>query len=166
MVVFGRPKGDPCGICGAARGSYKQWEEGNLPPQVVFEILSPNNTKREMARKFVFYEDHGVEEYYIYDPDADRLEGWLKRDGMLNEIDNFSTYISPRLGIRFDLSVSPMQVFCSNGRQFLSYGELDALLQEERLRAEQAQQRAEQAQQRANQLAERLRQLGIDPDQI
>lgn len=33
LVVFGRPKGH--------RGSYKQWEEDNIPPQVVFEILSP-----------------------------------------------------------------------------------------------------------------------------
>jgi Uma2 family endonuclease len=33
MVVFGRPKGK--------RGSYRQWQEGNIPPQVVFEILSP-----------------------------------------------------------------------------------------------------------------------------
>ncbi len=36
MVVFGRPKGD--------RGNYKQWEEDNIPPQVVFGILSPTNT--------------------------------------------------------------------------------------------------------------------------
>ena len=32
IAVFGRPKGD--------RGSYKQWEEENIAPQVVFEILS------------------------------------------------------------------------------------------------------------------------------
>lgn len=35
-VVFGRPKGD--------RPSYKQWEEGNVPTTVVFEVLSPGNT--------------------------------------------------------------------------------------------------------------------------
>ncbi len=33
MVAFGRPKGDPAGICFAARRSYKQWEEDNIPPQ-------------------------------------------------------------------------------------------------------------------------------------
>src|SRR5436190_19178411 len=32
FVVFGRPKGH--------RGSYQQWLEGDIPPQVVFEILS------------------------------------------------------------------------------------------------------------------------------
>ncbi len=35
MVVVGRPKGD--------RGSYRQWEEEGIAPQVVFEILSPGN---------------------------------------------------------------------------------------------------------------------------
>jgi Uma2 family endonuclease len=54
MVVFGRLKGD--------RGSYQQWEEGNIAPQVVFEILSPGNRAGEMSRKLLFYDRHGVEE--------------------------------------------------------------------------------------------------------
>jgi len=62
MVVFGRPKGD--------RGSYKQWLENQIAPQVVFEIISPGNTKAEMRRKWQFYQRFGVEEYYLYDPDA------------------------------------------------------------------------------------------------
>ncbi len=41
MVAFGRPKGE--------RGSYQQWKENNIPPQVVFEILSPGNTQTEMT---------------------------------------------------------------------------------------------------------------------
>jgi Uma2 family endonuclease len=57
MVVFGRPKG--------YRGSYQQWREDNIPPQVVFEILSPSNTMREMERKLLLYHSYGVEEYYL-----------------------------------------------------------------------------------------------------
>jgi Uma2 family endonuclease len=53
MVVFGRPKGD--------RGSYKQWEEDNIPPQALFEITSPGNRLKAIA-KFKFYERYGVEE--------------------------------------------------------------------------------------------------------
>ncbi|NET09318.1 MAG: Uma2 family endonuclease, partial [Symploca sp. SIO2B6] len=79
MVASGRPKGD--------RGSYKQWEEDNLPPQVVFEILSPGNTRAEMNRKLLFYHQYGVDEYYLYDPDSDRLKGWLRRDGFLDVIE-------------------------------------------------------------------------------
>src|SRR6266478_4161492 len=60
MVVFGRPKGD--------RGSYMQWLENHIAPQVVFEVLSPGNRFGEMLKKFRFYEHYGVEEYYIYDP--------------------------------------------------------------------------------------------------
>jgi Uma2 family endonuclease len=37
MVVFGRPKGD--------RGSYQQWKEDNIPPQVVFDVSTPLNTR-------------------------------------------------------------------------------------------------------------------------
>jgi Uma2 family endonuclease len=55
MVVFGRSKG--------RRGSYKQWEELNLPPHVVFEVLAPDNRPGEKDRKFRFYEQYGVEEY-------------------------------------------------------------------------------------------------------
>ena len=57
LVAFGRPKGD--------RGSYRTWEEENVAPQVVFEILSPGNTTAEMAEKLRFYERYGVEEYYL-----------------------------------------------------------------------------------------------------
>ena len=46
MVVLGRPQGD--------RGSYKQWQEENIAPQVVFEILSPSNSAREMLNKQAF----------------------------------------------------------------------------------------------------------------
>ncbi len=54
MVVFGRPKGK--------RGSYRQWQEENIPPQVVFEILSPSNNALEMERKLEFDDTYGVEE--------------------------------------------------------------------------------------------------------
>src|SRR5580692_9661934 len=60
MAALGRPKGH--------RRSYLQWEEGNIAPQVVFEILSPGNRPGEMVRKFKFYDRYRVEEYYIYDP--------------------------------------------------------------------------------------------------
>jgi Uma2 family endonuclease len=48
MVVFGKSKGD--------RGSYVQSKGNNIPPQVMFEILSPDNTYREMIAKYNFYQ--------------------------------------------------------------------------------------------------------------
>lgn len=69
MLAFGRPKGN--------RRPYLQWREDNIPPQVVFEVWSPSNTLRDFVDKLNFYERCGVEEFYLYDPDAGMFEGWL-----------------------------------------------------------------------------------------
>src|SRR5437016_3062568 len=86
-VVFGRPKGD--------RPSYKQWEEGGIPMTVVFEVLSPSNTPIEMADKFAFYDEHGVEEYYLYDPDSNRLRGYVRRGEALRRAHPINGFVSP-----------------------------------------------------------------------
>ncbi|PSO49765.1 MAG: hypothetical protein BRC33_05600 [Cyanobacteria bacterium SW_9_44_58] len=149
MAVLGRPKGD--------RGSYRQWEEDNIPPQVVFEILSPGNRVKEMTRKLQFYERYGVEEYYIYDPDSNELEGLQRLDGRLQLIEQINGWISPRLGIQFRVTSETLEIYRPDGRKFLSSLELE----QER---QQAFQRAEQESQRAKRLAEQLRALGIDPE--
>lgn len=139
MVVFGRPKGD--------RGSYKQWEEDNIPPQVVFEILSPSNNQTEMNKKLLFYDRYGVQEYYIYDPDNNTLNGWLRTDDGLDVIEEMADWISPGLGIKFDLSGEELQINRPDGTRFLTYQEVNEQLEQERQRAEQERQRAEQVQQ-------------------
>jgi Uma2 family endonuclease len=156
LVAFGRPKGP--------RGCYKQWEEGGIAPQVVFEVLSPSNSAKELRDKREFYETYGVEEYYLYDPERNRLEVWLRRDGRLQAVSHLNGWVSPRLGIRFALGQERLEVFHPDGRPFLSPLELARLADRERARADQAVQRADQAEQRAEQLAARLRALGIDPD--
>ncbi|MBD2311293.1 Uma2 family endonuclease [Desertifilum sp. FACHB-1129] len=165
MVVFGRPKGD--------RGSYQQWNEGDIAPQVVFEILSPGNTLTEMNKKQVFYDRYGVEEYYLYDPERNDLSGWLRSQERLDVIDPIADWVSPRLGIRFDLSGEELALIRPDGERFATYVEIqrqlaqlqarvleaESLLEQERLRTEQERLRAER-------LAQRLREAGIDPDAI
>jgi Uma2 family endonuclease len=156
LVVFGRPKG--------YRGSYLQWQEDGIAPQVVFEVLSPNNSLAEIGRKFEFYDLYGVEEYYLYDPEANDLTGWQRRDGRLRVIAHMDGWVSPRLGIRFDASTGDLKLYRPDGEPFLSYVELEQEAREARQQARQAEQQARQAEQRAEQLAARLRELGIDPD--
>ena len=158
MVVFGRPKGD--------RGSYRQWEEENTAPQVVFEILSPGNTQTEMNKKLLFYNRYGVEEYYLYNPDKNDLSGWLFSGEGLEVIDPINNWVSPRLGIRFDLSGNELQIYRPNGEVFVSYVEIARRLEQAKQRVEQAEQRAEHERQRADRLAERLRAAGIDPEEL
>src|SRR5262249_25024 len=93
LVVFGRPKGDP--------GPYEQWEAGGVPLTVVFELLSPSNTHPEMADKQAFYEEHGVEEYYVYDPDSNHFQVYLRQGDVLRRVRPPDGFVSPRLGVRF-----------------------------------------------------------------
>jgi Uma2 family endonuclease len=158
LAAFGRPTGD--------RGSYKQWEEDNVPLTVVFEVLSPGNTPIEMAEKFTFYEEHGVEEYYIYDPDSNHLLIYVRRGEVLRRVRPPHGFISPRLGIRFDLSGPEMVIYRPDGQPFRPLDEVDDLRRaaeqqahQERQRAEQAQQRAEQAQRQAEQERQRATRL-------
>ncbi len=81
------------------RGFHKQWEEGNIPPQVVFEIASPCNTKIELEeKKQQFYQRYGVEEYYLFYPDKGVLRGWLRSQETLETISDMSGWISPPSG--------------------------------------------------------------------
>ena len=84
-------------------GSYQQWKEDAIAPQVVFEVLSPGNRKVEMERKLLFYDSpletfydrYGVAEYYTYDPDTNVLEGWLRSDGYLDVLTVMNGWVSP-----------------------------------------------------------------------
>ncbi|MCU0982813.1 MAG: Uma2 family endonuclease [Pirellulaceae bacterium] len=142
LVVFGRPKG--------YRGSYKQWEEDGIAPQVVFEVLSPHNRVGEMVAKFQFYDRFGVEEYYLFDPDRIDLSGWIRRGDDLVAIDQADGWTSPRLGVRFDLSSGDLQVFGADGQPFVTYVEVFEQRDRER--------------QRAERLAAQLRALGVEPN--
>jgi Uma2 family endonuclease len=141
FVVIGRPKGD--------RRSYKQWEEGGVPLTVAFEILSPSNTVGEMAHKFAFYEECGVEEYYVYDPESNFLQVFVRRGDVLVRVRKPNGFVSPRMGVRFEMSDPEMTVLYPDGRRFRTVEELEVeRLQAERL-ARDAQQRAENAEQSA-----------------
>jgi Uma2 family endonuclease len=165
MVVLGRPPGD--------RSSYKQWEEDNIAPQVVFEILSPGNSAREMLSKQTFYRRYGVLEMFFYDPESYDFWGLVRTDveGEPTPITalNFP-WISPTLGIRFEMFEDGLAVFYPNGESFKDPDELFEernQAQQERDQAQQerdqAQQERDQAQQERDRALAKLRELGIDP---
>jgi Uma2 family endonuclease len=116
MVVFGRPKGD--------RGSYLQWREAGIAPRVTFEVLSPSNRAADLAIKFDFYERYGVDEYYIWDPDNVVLRGWLRDGAVLRPIADMNGWVSPLLGIRFELMDDELHLYYPDGRPFGTYLDL------------------------------------------
>ncbi len=135
MVAFGRPKGH--------RGSYMQWRENGIAPQVAFEVQSPGNRSGELARKFAFYERFGVEEYYLFNPDPIFLEGWRREGEKLREIAEMNGWVSPRCGIRFELLENELRILAPDGHPFETYVDVAR---------------------RADRLREKLRALGVDPD--
>jgi Uma2 family endonuclease len=159
LVVFGRPKCD--------RGSYKQWEENNIPPQVVFEILSPGNRTKEMLNKLFFYQSYGVEEYYIYNPDTVDLTGLLRsEEGKLEVIQEINNWVSPRLEIRFEITETTLEIYRPDGQKFLTSVELDQLREQERQQKEAALLELEQERQRYQDLLAKLQAKGIDPNSL
>ncbi len=142
MVVFGRPKGD--------RGSYLLWREGNIAPQVVFEVQSPGNRAGKLTNKFRFYDRYGVEEYYLWDPDEIELSGWSRGEQGLNAIAEMNGWVSPRLKVMFEVAAGSLNLYGPDGKRFATYVEL----------ADQAAQAAE----RAARLAAQLKALGIEPE--
>jgi Uma2 family endonuclease len=151
LVVLGRPKQD--------RLSYLQWQENNIPPQVVFEILSPSNTKSEMEKKLLFYDRYGVEEYYIYDPEKNHLQGWLRGEDGLDIITAITDFVSPRLKIRFLLGEETLELYHPDDTPFLTYAEIAQQVEQEKQRAEQAEQARKDA-------IPKLLQMGLSVEQI
>jgi len=141
MVAFGRPKGK--------RGSYKQWEENGIAPQVTFEILSPSNSTWEMQAKKDFYDQYGVQEYYVYDPERNRLEVWIRETDHLKKVSHIHGWVSPLLGIRFKLERKTLHLFYPSGKPFLNSVESHQHAEAMEQRAEAMKQRAEVAEQNA-----------------
>lgn len=169
MVIFGRPKG--------ARKSYRQWTEDNIAPQVVFEFLSDSNTTKEMTNKAIFFERHGVQEYYVYDLETKELSGFIRyteQDDQLEELADVNGWKSPRLGITFDMSSGALVLRKPDGTPFLEYEDyiyLEQMLDETKAelgeaKAELGETKAEltASRQREEALAAKLRKLGINPD--
>ena len=183
LVAFDRPPG--------YRGSYKQWEEGGVAPRVVFEVLSPGNTREEMRDKLKWYEKYGVGEYYLIDPYKDQLLGWFRNDdGRLESVVPMNDFVSPALGVRFEVN-GEVKLFTPDGREFQSREDrIEGLsvelektaaafeeereraaiaereLDDERRHAEQEKQRAEQERHAKEAFIAKLREMGVNPDDV
>ncbi|XZO03443.1 MAG: hypothetical protein ACM65L_06930 [Microcoleus sp.] len=113
--------------------------------------------------------------------------GWQRQQEQLEAIEQIDGWISPRLGVRFQLSDKGLEMFDPSGEAFMSFVELAQLRREAQARAieaEQLRQQAEQLRQQAEQratdtealleqersrsqaLESRLREMGIDPNQL
>ena len=171
-VAVGRPKGH--------RGSYRQWEEGGVPLTVVFEWWSPNSTFRKELEKLQFYDRYGVDEFYTWDQTRRFFTAFVRDGGELRPVDVTEGWVSPRLGIRFEVKDDTLVIFRPDGTPFLTLTEMETLrnaavverdgaLQERDGALKErdgALKERDAAAARARALEERLRALGIDPSSL
>ncbi|NEP83194.1 MAG: hypothetical protein F6K39_36665 [Okeania sp. SIO3B3] len=154
-----RPQGD--------RRSYKQWQEDNIPPQVVFEIASPSNTITELeVTKLEFYSEYGAQEYYVYDPDTGRLKGWLRQGEVLTPIEVMEGWISPQLGIRFEKEGKELQIYRPDGERFATYVEILEQKEQEATARQQAEQERDLIAKQQQEAIPRLLKMGLTAEQI
>ncbi|MGF1527775.1 MAG: Uma2 family endonuclease [Candidatus Competibacterales bacterium] len=147
---------------------------------MVFEILSPANSGQEMLNKREFYQRFGGEEYYVYNPDSNRLEVWCRQGDRLVAVPHLNGWTSPRLGVRLALTPETLEIYYPNGQPFLNSIELARRVAEAEQRtleakrqvlaAEQqaleAKPQADQQRQLRYEAISRLRNLGLAPEQI
>jgi len=125
------------GVGNHPRRTFKLWEEGQFP-QVVFEISSRKTWGEDLNKKWLLYQEFGVKEYYIFDPEYDYLDeplvAYRLKKGELKQVavKNRKIY-SEELGLEIVDTGSGLRLFNPQTKEFLnSLGEEHQL----RLRAE------------------------------
>lgn len=157
---------------GKSRRSYVMWEEQNVPPIFVLEMVS-HQPGDEYTRKLETYARLGVLYYVIYNPEfwqRDQHQPFelYKLEGDTYRLQIGEPYWMSEAGLgigryRGEFGGIPQEIltwYDANGNRHLSPEE------QERLHTEQERQRAEQERQRAERLEAYLRSQGIDPDRL
>ena len=142
MVAFGRPN--------HPRSSWRNEREEGVSPSVVFEMKSKSNSRAHISAKRAWYDQHGVSEYYEYDPDQGTFRAWLRNEsGKLEAVLPGTGMLSPALGIRFILHGPALELIGPDGRVLGDYVSAEAAAGAERERAEAERERAEAERDRA-----------------
>ncbi len=152
MVIFN--------VAPGGRDNYKIWEEGAVPA-VIFEMTSAGTRGQDEIFKKTLYEQLGVQEYWQFDPKGEwipqQLQGYRLRGETYEAIaDGRSDPLQLKLQVEGQLIAFYRE---DTGEKLLIPAELAQALQQER-------QRADQAEQQVAQLKDRLRELGVNPDEI
>ena len=138
-------------------GSYRQWEFGGHVALAI-EVLSPSNTWTEMVRKRQFYDRHGADEYWAFDPDTGGLEAWVRDGTALRELPvGEDGFISPATGVVVNVLDGDLVVSDPGGqRRWLCPLEEAMRAETEAARAETEAARADEASRRVSELEARL----------
>ncbi len=131
LIAFGVPNHE--------RSSYQVWKE-NVFPQVIIEIASDKTWDNDVGKKYKDYEQFGVEEYYILDPEfaylpAPMLAFHRQGERLLSAPVIDGKIFSPRLGLEIARTENSFRLFNPQRGEFLMTLE-EAGTEIEKLKAE------------------------------
>ncbi|MEM1255537.1 MAG: Uma2 family endonuclease [Cyanobacteria bacterium P01_H01_bin.21] len=177
MVIFGVEPG--------GRDNYKIWEEGEVPA-VVFEMTSQGTRSKDEVFKKTLYAQLGVQEYWLFDPKNEwldpALQGYRLRVGPEESYyEPISDGICEQLQLKLVHEEQLIGFYRQdNGERLLIPSELAVALKQEALAKQQAERQAEEERQRADtaeqiqletqkklkRLQAKLQELGVDPEEL
>ena len=130
------------------RRSFRTWEEG-VVPTVIFEITSPKTRNEDLFTKPAVYAALGVNEYFVFDPDADGLEpalaGYRLHDGVYHplQVDATGRLTSQKLGLSLEAECPLLRLIdVRTGKRLLTDNELEEKFDESRRELEAERRRA------------------------
>ncbi len=111
------------GVSKGQRRIYKLWEEG-VAPQIVIELTSRKTWKEDLQTKWRLYEELGVQEYFIFDPEYDYLDdpliGYKLEAGKYAELEIKDGRVkSEELGLELVDTGETLRLFDPNSNQLL-----------------------------------------------
>ncbi len=111
------------GVGNYPRRSYKLWEEKQFP-QVVFEISSRATWGEDLNKKWFLYQQFGVKEYYIFDPEYDYLPEpliayRLKRGELVKVNVKNNRIFSEEIGLEIVDTGEGLRLFDPETKQFM-----------------------------------------------
>ena len=80
-------------------------------PDLVVEVLSPSTADNDLGPKRDLYEQHGVLEYWIVDPEAETLAVHRQRDGRLELAEAFARHETLRSAVLEGLQLKLDDIF-------------------------------------------------------
>jgi len=111
------------GVGNHPRRSYKLWEEKQFP-QVIFEISSRATWGDDLNKKWFLYQQFGVKEYYVFDPEYDYLPEplvayRLKRDELKKVVVKNNRIFSEELGLEIVDTGEGLRLFDPATKEFM-----------------------------------------------
>jgi Uma2 family endonuclease len=148
------------GVSKGRRRTYRIWDEGK-GPEVVIELTSRKTHREDLVTKRGIYEQIGVSEYFLFDPEGIRfhpqLKGFLREGGELKPVaaeqraDGALVMWSSILDLELQARESALRLVDPETGQAIPpvHGELAEALDGERSRATRAEEQAAQAEEQA-----------------